>query len=228
MGRPRKNVQTSTPAAQPGASAAQLGTTPADLLERFKEYPAIDLIGRQLAAPGDPGTLPILLRDEDRDACTNSDHQWNLKPGASKCHMCGKPARKWHVRTINTGIEGRWASIKARGYIPVEIAELRDREDVGDLVEGTADSYARRGDTGREVLVKRPLELHLAIKRTEWEKRNEGMRSKKKLRESLAEAAGAEMGDEAGQTIFEGGIRVESLSQSKTTLGAEFTAEDDD
>lgn len=224
MPRAKKTTTTN----QPGASAAALGTTPEALLERFKDYPAIDLIGRQLNAPGDPGTLPILLRDEDRDACTNTDHQWTLTPGATKCHACGKPVRKWHVRTINTGIEGRWASVKTRGYVPVDIAELYDREDVGDLVEGTADSYARRGDTGREVLVKRPLELHLAIKRREWEKRNESMRSKKQIRQTLAEAAGVALGDEAGQTIHDGGIKVESMKQTRSTLGAEFEAADDD
>lgn len=213
---------------QPGASAAAIGTTPEALLEKFKDYPAIDLIGRQLNAPGDPGSLPILLRDEDRDACTNTDHQWNLKPGAVTCHACGKPVRKWQVRTINTAIEGRWATIKTRGYVPVDIKELYDREDVGDLVEGTADSYARRGDSGREILVKRPLELHLAIKRKEWEKRNEGLQSKKKIRESLAEAAGAAMGDEAGQTIHDGGIKVESMKRTRSTISQEFEAADDD
>lgn len=216
---PRRNVQTSDAPTRPAMTVETANA--ADLAQRFKDYPAIDLLSRQLTAPGDPGSLPILLNDEAPDACVNTDHQNRLKPAATKCHLCKRPARKWHVRYINTTIDGRWAQIKTRGYVPVRVTDLRDREDVADLVKGAADDYVRRGDTGKEILMKRPLELHIAIKAKERSARTNRLVSKAQLTQDLAEAAGAELGDQAGSTIYGGGIQVESVKRQRSTLGDE-------
>lgn len=221
---PRRKIQTSGDAPK-RAPLTPATATIADLAERFKDYEAINLISRQLAAPGDPGSLPILLADEKTDACTSSDHIYRLKPGATTCHLCKRPARKWHIRYINTAVDGRWAQIKARGYVPVRLSDLKDREDIADLVKGTADDYVRRGDTGKEVLMKRPLELHNAVKAAERKTRTSRMTSKATLQNDLAEAAGATFGDQAGSTIHAGGIQVESVTRSRSTLGEEAGAE---
>lgn len=233
----KKRVQTSdalTGAVAPAVKPSPVAN-PADLLERFKDYPAIDVISRRFNDPNDPGSLPILLKDEQANACVNTDHQHKMKPGAEVCDArlpsgvkCGKPARVWYVRWINTAWEGRWAQIKAKGYVPVEITELKDEQDVADLIKLKTDgkTYVRRGDNGKEILCKMPLELFHYVKRQQRDARNARNNSKRAMVEDLSEAAGAELGDEAGQTIHAGGIRVESMRRSHSTLADE--AQDDD
>lgn len=222
---PRKRVVHTTGPVAKAKPAPKLDT--ANILERFKDYPAIDVISRRFNNPNDPGSLPILLKDESADACVNTDHQLVLRPGATQCQKCQRPARKWYVRFGNTGQEGRWAQLRAKGYMPVDVGELMDSQDVADLVKGAGDSYVRRGDRGQEVLVKMPLELYLAVKRLQREQRDARMTSKASLTADLSEAAGHELGDEAGQTIHDGGIQVESLTRSRTTLHEEAIATDE-
>jgi hypothetical protein len=223
---PRKPTVATKPAKASRAVKAAGNLSHTALLDRFKDYAPIALIQRQLSNPGDPGSVAILLKDESPEACVNSDHQWRLKPGATKCHACGRPARIWHVRTINTTIENRWSSVKNRGYVPVRRSEIVDHDDIAGLVEGTADDYIRRGDAGKEILMKRPLELHLAIKREQHARLNANMNSKKHIAKGLAEAAGSELGDEAGQMIHDGGIQIESMKRQKRPLGQEIEESD--
>lgn len=194
------------------------------LLARFKDYPAIDILSRRFNDPNDPGSVPILLKDEDRDACVNTDHQNRIRPAATTCHLCKKPVRLWYVRFINTTQEGRWAQIRAKGYVPVETTELNDLEDVADLVKSGNDRYVRRGDRGQEILVKMPLELYIEIKKRQRDLRKKNSLSSKKLQSDLAEAAGEQLGDEAGQTLHDGGIKVESLRATRSTLAEEVEA----
>lgn len=227
-GIPNRKVQTSGPAPKKTREPL-LPVDKAALLERFKDYPAIDVITRRFNDPNDPGSLPILLKDEASDCCVNSDHQYKLKPNATVCHLCKRPARKWYVRYINTQWEGRWAQIKSKGYVPVEIADLKDEQDVADLVktkEASGSIYVRRGDRGGEILCKIPLELFNYIKRSQRIALAQRANSKKHQQEDLAEAAGAELGDEAGQDIYDGEIKIESMTRSKSTLGDEVSAED--
>lgn len=202
------------------------------LAARFKDFPAIDVLTRRFLDPNEPGSLPILLKDEPSGACTNTDHQLALVAGKRACQArdkqtgrrCGLPMRTWHLHYCNGAIEGRWAQMKAKGYIPVQVADLRDQEDVSDLVkqkEESGEIYVRRGDRGKEILMKQPLEAYVYIKRKQADARTAQLKSKKALRDELAERAGAELGDEAGETIYRGGIQVESMSRSKTTLGEE-------
>lgn len=205
-----------------------LPATPAGLLERFKDFPAIDVIERRLLDPNDPGSLPILLQDEADQCCVNSDHQNKLRAGATTCHLCHKPTRRWYVRFCNTSQEGRWAQIRAKGYVPVELRELKDEQDVADLVknkEASGSVYVRRGDRGQEVLVKMPLELYNEIKRRQRATRASALSSRAKMQDDLAESAGRELGDEAGQMIHDGEIRVESMKRSRTTLAEEASGE---
>jgi hypothetical protein len=41
---------------------------------------------RRFNNPNDPGSLPILLKDENPAACVNSEHMNRLKAGATHCH----------------------------------------------------------------------------------------------------------------------------------------------
>lgn len=216
---PRRKVQTSGPA--PKKRKPLIPVDKEALLERFKDYAAIDVISRRFTDPNDPGSLPILLKDESRDACVNSDHQNKLRPAATVCHLCKKPARKWYVRWINTQWEGRWSAIKSKGYEPVEVSQLTDEQDVADLVkqkETEGKVYVRRGDRGHEILCRMPLELFNYIKRAQRETLKARGNSKRQQQDDLAEAAGAELGDEAGQTFHDGGVRIESMKRERVSL----------
>jgi hypothetical protein len=206
---PRKATPKSTPI--PATSNA--------LLDRFKDFPAIEILTRRFNDPSDPGSLPILLKDEAQDSCHNSDHQNKIKAGATTCHLCHRPVRVWYVRYANTSQEGRWSQIKSKGYIPVEIHELKDEQDVSDLVK--TDTWVRRGDRGQEVLVKMPLEAYIVIKRRERAKRKAQSVSINHQRAELAEAAGRELGSEAGDMIHDGDIKIESMTRRKATLAEE-------
>lgn len=211
--------------------AQKASTTPlapqtpvADLMERFKDYPNFDVISRRLLDPNDPGSLPILLKDEAPQSCINTDHQRILRPGATKCHLCKLKARKWHVHYCNSDIPGRWSTMKAKGYLPVLVNELADTEDVADLhkqQEETGQMYVRRGDRGREILMKIPLEIYTHVKTAQADRLRASMKNTKALRAELAERAGAELGDEAGEYIHRGGVQVESMTRERTTLGQE-------
>ena len=202
--------------------------TAASITERFKDFPAIDVLTRRFVDPSDPGSLPILLTDEADHCCMNTDHQQRLKPGAKKCHLCKLSARKWHIHTCNTAIEGRWAQMKSKGYVPVLVKDLKDSEDISDLVrqkEENGDMYVRRGDRGKEITMKQPLEAYNYIKRLQAEQRRQRSQSPKAQREDLAEAVGRGLGDEAGQRVHDGGIQIESMTSERKTLGEEAEAE---
>lgn len=196
-------------------------TVLASLGERFADFPAMAVLSRRFNDPSDPGSAPILLKDEDPGACTNTEHQGKLALGATVCPACKRPARKWYVRYFNLGMEGRHSQMREKGYIPVEIKDLHSADDVTDLFRSKEDTHVRRGDRGQEILCRMPLDAVLYIKRLQRDKRMAAAISPKKLKADLAEAAGAELGDEAGQTIHDGGIQVESMTRNRTTLGEE-------
>lgn len=228
---PRK-VQKSKPAPKK-RSAIPLPVDPVSLLEKFKDYPAIDVISRRFNDPNEPGSLPILLRGEDDHACHNSDHQNKLRSGAARCGarmpdggVCQQPARIWHVRWFNLGQEGRRAQMRQKGYIPVDMKDLKDTDDISDLFKSKEDTAVRRGDHGQEMLGKVPLELYNEVRRRQAQIREDRAQSRTAMRDDLAEAAGRDLGDEAGQSIADGDIRVESMTRSRTTLAEEAGAEE--
>jgi hypothetical protein len=198
----------------------------ASIAERFKDFPAIDVLTRRFENPGDPGSLPILLKDESSDTCVNTEHHNRLKAGATRCHLCKKPARKWYVRWANFGQEGRAGQIRAKGYVAVEIRDLQNSDDVADLYRSDKDNLVRRGDRGQEILVKMPLEAYNFVKGKQRDQWNAKAISNLQLKKDLAEAAGNELGDEAGQAIEDGGIQIESMKRTRTTLGEEANGRD--
>lgn len=218
-----RQARTQTPSATPKPQKKVVlpQGDPAAIAERFKDFPNIEVLTRRFSDPSDPGSLPILLKDDPDGACVNSEHMNRLKPGATKCHICKNPARLWYVRWANFGMEGRAAQIRAKGYAGVEIKELKDTDDVADLFRSDKDTLVRRGDRGQEILVKVPLEAYNYIKGKQRESWNARAMSGKQVTADLAEAAGAELGDEAGQSIHDGAITVEKLTRTRSTLGDE-------
>lgn len=204
--------------------------SPDSLRERFKDFASMDIIERRFLDPNDPGSLPILLNDEDAACCVNSDHQNKLKPNATICNVrdpeggrCGRPVRRWFVRWFNLAESNRSSAMRAKGYQAVELSELKDKDDVADLYRqaGEATPLVRRGDRGQEILAKMPLEAFVKIKRLQRDDRMARARSKSKIMGDLAEAAGKELGDEAGSVLHRGGITVDRFSMDKSTLGEE-------
>lgn len=204
--------------------------TPDSLREAFADFPAIDLLSRRFIDPRDPGSLPILLKDEDPDACINSEHQNLVQPNQTSCKKCGHPVRKWFVYWANTAKEGRYSQMTAKAYVPVEVRELRDEMDVADLVKQVDGSrtIVRRGDRGQEILMKQPLAAWLYIKRKKREDAQARAASARARREQRADALGKQFGDEAGQTTYDGGgIREEVFRRERTTLGEEAGVADE-
>jgi len=200
----------------------------ATLAARFKDFPAIDILSRRMVDPSDIGSLPILLKDEDANACVDSGHQYKLRDSDTTCRFCHKPVRQWYVRYFNLAKEGRNAEMRAKGYIAVQLNELKDADDVADLFRSDKDQFVRRGDRGQEILGKQPLLYHLEIKRRHKAQMDVHMGSAKARREDRAEAAGEALGDEAGQRIFNGAIKEEYFRRPKTTLGDEADAVEND
>lgn len=226
--RPPRHVQTSGVVATKRAPKRPPPADPADLLARFKDFPAIEVLSRRFNDPNDPGSLPILLSDESPDSCTNTSHQFQLRPAATRCHLCKHPARQWYVRYFNLAQEGRHAQMRQKGYVAVAIKDLQDSEDIADLYRSDKDAYVRRGDRGQEILGKMPLELFLYIKRQQHTHRMARATSRAQLTSDLAESAGTALGDEAGQSLHDGAIQVESMTRHSTTLGDESASPDRD
>lgn len=232
MPRPKKDAATVAKTLPVGAPE-----TKEFLTELLKDYPAVDVLKRRFTDPHDPGSLPILLKDEPAACCMNSDHQRELPMGATQCRArdaetgkrCGKPARKWHIHTCNTAIEGRWAQMKSKGYIPVLVEELQDTEDVSDLYrqkEEDGKMYVRRGDRGKEITMKIPIYAYNYINKMKLEERVRRSKSKAAQREDLAESIhqSTELGadrDRVAEMVHSGGISIESMKHERTTLGEE-------
>lgn len=178
-------------------------STKAELLERFKDYPGIKAWDRAYDAPAGVSSLPILLTDEQPDACVDSGHQNALKLGAVKCGLCGKPARQWYLRHVNTKQPGRVAQVRAKGLIPVKLVEIRQKDEISDLQE-SPDGLVHTGPNGARVLYKLPLDLYNERKRRERDNRDRRNSSAKHVREDLANDAGGSLGSEAADAIHDG------------------------
>lgn len=203
-----------------------LPTSKSELLERFKDYPGIKAFERALESPEGPGSLPILLADESPRACVDTGHQNQLKLGAVKC-LCGKPARKWYVRHVNTKQQGRVAQIKAKGFIPAALAEVLHKDEIADLIADSPDGLVHTGINGAKVLYKIPLDLYNARKRAERDARERRGKSAKRVREDLANDAGRTpgFGAQAADTIY--GDLEYSEKTIRSTLADEAVREEE-
>ena len=209
----------------PKTSARPVPTTRAALVERFKDFPAIDVLERRLDNPNDPGTLPLILKDEPEQHCVSTDH-WvkqreRIIGGRPRCLSGGLPFRKWYVRWINLGEHNRWNTVKARGYVPVEVAELSDENAIADLHVSEKDTYVRRGERGLEVLHKMPLAFFLELQHLDELQRRK-LTNAKTVKRRVTEDAGRELGSEAGDLVDD--MKIFESRRHKTTLREELDA----
>ena len=125
------------------------------LLEKYKDFEGIKVVSRALNNPDAESDDGIRLKDEP---------SYDVDP-------LGKN-RRWHLRWVNTAEGGRWHTvINRKGFVAVKLAELQNTEEIAGLAK-SEDGLVRRGDHGKEVLVKQPLELYTLRKREELDRRN--------------------------------------------------------
>jgi hypothetical protein len=172
-------------------------------------------------------SLPILLKDEHPDSCVDSGHQNSLKLGAVRCPICGKPARKWYLRHINTKQQGRIAQVRAKGMIPVEFSELLRSDEIADLHGDASDGLVHTGISGTKVLYKIPLDLYNARKRHERDAHKARLSSPRRMREDLANDAGGKLGSEAADTIYSD-FEYSERKVKRTSLESEMSGGDDE
>lgn len=167
------------PKPEPAATSA--------LAEVFADFPTIDLLERRLLDPSGPASVAIRLADEPSAA---------VDPTGTK--------RKWYLRWMNTAMPGRYHHVTmTMGYVPVTWEELANKEEIADRFEGTGpgiDGNVRRGEQGKDVLMKIPYAYYLRIKKRQQElaaQRN----SPKSLKAQLQQEAAMRLGPEAGEGV---------------------------
>lgn len=183
---------------------------PAHLREKYKDFAGIGAVERRVLSGELPGSVDLRLK-EDPDYLSD--------PMGRK--------RYWYLRWINTAIPGRWSNVtQGLGYVPVKLSELRDQDSVADLYRevGDRDPIVKRGDKGKEVLVKIPHELYTLAKHSQKENRDRRSRNAKQVKADMANAAAGALGDEAADTIHDEFNL--TLRRSKTTLGEEMSGGD--
>lgn len=177
-----------------------------DILDKYADFEGIKVVSRALNDPDGNADDGIRLADEPG---------YDVDPFGQR--------RKWHVRWVNTAEGGRWHTvINRKGFVAVKTTELRNADDVAGLAK-SEDGFVRRGDHGKEVLVKQPLELYTLRKREELDRRNRRSRNAKLVKEELANSAGRSLGSEAGDTIHDE-FSVEYAPQRRTTIAEELEA----
>lgn len=178
---------------------------PAALREKYKNFPGINAIERRVLSGDLPGSVDLRLKE---------DPDYLADPRGAK--------RYWYLRWINTAIPGRWSSVtQGLGYEPVKLSELKDQDSIADLYRdvGDRDPIVRRGDKGKEVLVKIPLELYHLAKRAQKDARDRRSRNAKMVKADMANAAAGALGDEAADTIHDEFNL--TMHRSRATLGEE-------
>lgn len=205
------------------AAAAETVLTTRDALrERFKDFPAIDLVDRRLEHPYDAGSVPILLVDEPENSCDDIGHAYRHKPNALLCKLCTpkRPFRVWYVRWINAGEPERWSRVRKRGYVKVLVKELQNRDDVIGLQDAKDDDPVTRGDRKQELLAKKPFPYYIEERREKQAREEARKKSKQALKESLVASAERAFGDEAGQTMHDQ-LRIEEIRHERSSLETE-------
>lgn len=179
---------------------------PSELAELFEDFPSIDLLERRLLDPSGPVSLPIRLIDEP---------SVDVDPQGKK--------RKWYLRWVNTAMPGRYHTMtQTMGYQPVRWDEISNREQIADRFEGTGpnlDGLVRRGEHGKDLLMKIPFVYYLRIKKRQQElaeRRNAPNALKEQLQEEAHLRLGAEAADGVGGLIGDlKEVAAETLRDSK-------------
>jgi hypothetical protein len=209
-----RGIPNKKPAAEP------LTLTPSALAEKLKDYPELKIWERHMLDPHDPGSLPILLKDDPNPNCGDLGHALKAKPFAVKCGECRKPFRMWYVRWGNLAEQERWSTLKNRGYIRVHVKDLADADDIAGLSDAKPDDVVTRGDRKGEALVRKPFAYYVESQR-EKERQHRARRNPRRVKQELADEAGRQLGDEAGQSTHDH-LHIEQDIRHKTTLAEEL------
>jgi hypothetical protein len=141
-----------------------------------------------------------------------------LKRGATTCHCARSPHGSGTCAGATSAQEGRAAQIRAKGYVGVEIKELRSEDEVADLYVSKKDTLVRRGDRGQEILCKMPLEAFNLVKRRQREKWNAGAKSAKKIRRNWRKRPAGNSATKPGRRFTTAAFR--SKSHARTARSA--------
>lgn len=179
-------------AEQVRADKAVMRVSESELKGAFADFENIEVASRRLDDPNLPGSLPIRLKDEPQE------HE---DPRGTR--------RKWYLRWINLAMPNRHHIAQmSLGYAPVKWPELQNVHAVANPFK--ASDEVRRGENGKEALMKMPMSLYKRIKAKQHEKHARTMTGRALRDQAIksAEARGlsAEDSEEIGGIV--GGIKV--------------------
>jgi hypothetical protein len=138
-----------------------------------KPFPKVSIIDRRMQSPYGVGTVPITLK---------TPGQWAIRIVYSKL-------RAGHIYSMT----------QQKGWVFVEPSELDSTpEEYGFTAK---DNRLVRGDHGEEVLMMMPLEDFKRIQQAKTDYNNNEL-GKKKMQQSAAQAAAKQLGDQAGDGVF--------------------------
>lgn len=175
-----------------GRSRRDVKLTDEDLVEAFKDFENIAVAERRLDDPNLPGSLPIRLKDEPQE------HE---DPRGTR--------RRWYLRWINLAMPNRHhIAQQSLGYAPVKWDELQNVNAVVNPFKGSDD--VRRGDGGKEALMKMPMALYKRIKAKQHEKHARTMTGRALKDQAIAAAHARGLNPEEAEEVGEivGGIKV--------------------
>lgn len=143
-------------------------------MAKAKALPKVSIIDRRLANPFGSGSVPITLKT----------------PG------------KWEIRWIFADLRaGRIHDVvQNKGWVFVEPSEIDGSPEEYGL--SAKDNRLVRGEHGKEVLMKMPLEDFRKIQKAKSE-HNERQLGKKQMREAVAQSMAKEEGDQAGDVVYD-------------------------
>lgn len=166
-----ETVRAARAGAAPVASAP-VATAPVPEATRPARAPRISVLERRLVDPNQRSSAPISLKDAGMT-----------------------------VRWVNSAIEGRYhRAVHEQGWEPVRKDELADANEIADLVD-SPDGVVRRGERGKEVLMKMPRDVCDRIQDRKVEVRKQRARSSSRQKEELLTAVAGRHGPEAADYI---------------------------
>lgn len=153
------------------------------------------------AVPDHPKATPDQLESEVKIPTVSVLERRLLDPFATSSTPIRLKDKSMTVRWVNSAIEGRYHRARhEQGWEPVRVEELEDKEDIADLAE-SPDGIVRRGERGKEVLMKMPAEVYERIQMRKAEVRQQRSRSSSRQKEELVNAAADRYGPEAGEYL---------------------------
>ena len=124
----------------------------------------------------------------------------NIHTGGARSLPLKEPER-WHTYVANTYVnDSAFYEMREKGWIPLEPADLNCTvEESGFTL--SPDGYLVRGPQGREMVFKMDKADYRLLEQAKTAANMRGIGSATKAKADIAEAAGSQLGDEAGSYI---------------------------